>query len=63
MDKQWTKSTFCESGTCVEVLVPVIGDVLLRRSRDRLSGNTILTFTKDEWDAFIQGVKAGEFDL
>lgn len=56
----WSKSSFCESGTCVQVKVPVAGNVMLRHS---MLPNTILTFTKDEWDAFIQGAKAGEFDL
>lgn len=30
--------------------------------RDRDKPNVVLTFTRDEWTAFIGGVKDGEFD-
>jgi hypothetical protein len=56
----WNKASTCDSGTCVEVYTD--GDeVQVRDSRD--PGGAILTFTVDEWEAFTEGVKAGEFDL
>lgn len=48
--------TACAASSCVEVL---IGDVV--RVRDT-AGN-VCTYTRDEWDAFIEGVKNKEFDL
>ena len=35
--------------------------VMVRDTKDKM--NTTLTFTHDEWNAFIKGVKKGEFDL
>lgn len=54
------KSTFCASGgvNCVEVAFGP-EDVCVRDSKDP-DGPT-LTFTQDEWVAFIAGVSAGEF--
>jgi len=48
-----------ESGECVEVAVgpDAIG---VRDSKEDAS--PVLTFTRPEWDAFVRGVKAGEFD-
>jgi hypothetical protein len=45
---------------CVEVGF-VTAEVLLRDSKDR--HGPVLHFTPDEWDAFLAGAKAGEFDL
>jgi hypothetical protein len=44
------------------------GEVLLRESKYRRDpanspdAEPILSFTPDEWSAFVAGVKAGEFD-
>lgn len=46
-------------GNCVEVLARRAG-IVVRHSAHR-AGPTV-TFTPDEWDAFREGVKAGEFD-
>lgn len=35
--------------------------VLVRDTKD--SAKTILTYNRGEWNAFIKGVKGGEFDL
>jgi hypothetical protein len=54
------KSSFSESGNCVEVaFLRPPGGVLLRNSRHPESGN--LEFTLSEWAAFLEGVRAGEF--
>ena len=45
---------------CVEVGVRD-GLIRVRDSKDRDGGE--LTFNAGEWDAFVRGVKAGEFDL
>jgi hypothetical protein len=55
------RSTKCESGQCVEVDRLDIQDIRVRDGKD--PDSPILSFTKEEWEAFIQGVKAGEFDL
>lgn len=58
----WKKSTFSGSATqgeCVEARLEG-DDILVRDTKDREGG--MLTFNRAEWDAFISGVKAGEFD-
>lgn len=54
-------SSFCASGGCVEVAPLPDGGVALRDSKDVSLPPHI--FTPGEWDAFLRGVKAGEFDL
>ena len=60
---EFKTSTFSGGGGCVEVgRVP--GDdseVVVRHSR--LPHLGALPFTRAEWRAFVQGVKAGEFDF
>ena len=56
---KWKKSSYSQSGSCVEVAF-VDGAIAVRDSRDR-SGPT-LVYTPAEWEAFIGGVKDGEFD-
>lgn len=55
----WRTSSFTDGVTCVEVAVQG-DDVALRDTKDR-DGAT-LHFSRGEMRAFIQGVKAGEFD-
>lgn len=52
----WRKSSSCASSSCVEV---DISDTI--RVRDT-AGN-VCEFDRDEFDAFLAGVKAGEFDV
>ena len=54
-------SSFCTFGDCVEVGQLPGGAVAVRDTKDRAQAP--LTFTGDEWVAFVAGVKAGEFDL
>lgn len=61
---QWVKSSFSSASgnNCVEALRSgATGQVFVRNSNDRFSDSVI--FTPAEWDAFVKGVKAGEFDL
>ena len=59
----WHKSTRSggNGGDCVEVAGNLPGIVALRDTKD--PDGTILVFTHAEWSAFIDGVRAGEFDL
>jgi hypothetical protein len=58
----WHKSTFSNGngGACVEVTRNLPGIVVVRDSNDHGTG-PILSFVKDEWSAFVTGVKAGAF--
>ena len=56
----FTVSSFCSLGGCVEVGRTADGTVLVRDTKDRAQA---LTFTDEEWVAFVAGVKAGEFDF
>jgi len=57
----YKKSSFSGGGGCVEVRVLADGTVGLRDSKDTTKPPHI--FTTREWDAFVAGVRAGEFDL
>ena len=57
----WIKSSLSFSnGNCVEVASLPDGGVGVRNSRD--AAGAVLRFTPDEWDAFLGGVRKGEFD-
>ena len=56
----WRKSTYSSpSGNCVEAAVLRASGVALRNSR--FPDGPALVFTGAEWDAFLRGVKAGDF--
>lgn len=65
---EWVKSSRSNGNggnNCVQVRMPSHPDsvaVFVRNSRRPVPGE-MLSFTRDEWQAFIDGVKAGEFDL
>lgn len=56
----YIKSSYCNGGACVEVARLENGEISLRDSKDLTK--EALSFTPDEWSAFLKGVKAGEFD-
>ncbi len=57
----WRKATLSSSnGACVEVAALPDGATAVRDSKH--PDGAVLTFTRSEWDAFLDGVKAGEFD-
>jgi len=62
-EARWFKSSFSggNGGSCVEVAFLPDGDVAVRDTKDRALAPH--TYTAAEWDAFVAGVKAGEFDL
>ena len=60
-DARWVKSSLSLSnGNCVEVANLAGGTVGVRDSKD-VKG-PVLRFTPAEWDAFLGGVRNGEFD-
>lgn len=60
-DLNWKTSSFSTGGgQCVEVAALSDGTRFVRHSQDPNGG--ALTYTPNEWRAFVQGVKTGEFD-
>jgi len=57
---RWVRSRACSSDGCVEVARLADGSVALRDSKD--AGKAAHVFDREEWTAFITGVKNGEFD-
>lgn len=60
MINAFKRSSKCESANCVEVALTDANWVLVRGTTDKYS---LLVFTAEEWQSFIDGVKLGEFDL
>jgi hypothetical protein len=58
---EFRKSTFSTGEACVEVGFAGNGvhQVLVRDSKHR--DGPVLPFTSSEWDAFVKGVRGGEF--
>lgn len=70
----WTRSSYCAGGNCVEVAftrsthcatnacieVAIQPDHVM--IRDSKHPDHIIAFGRDDWTAFLAGVKAGEFD-
>jgi hypothetical protein len=58
----WLKSSFSngQGGNCVETLKLPDGGRAVRHSKD--PDGPSLIFTSSEWDAFLMGARAGEFD-
>ena len=55
----WRKSSLSATNGCVEVALDT-AEVAVRDSKDR--SGPVLLFTAHEWDAFLAGVRDGEFD-
>jgi hypothetical protein len=56
---QWRVSSFSDGMNCVEVTA-IDDGIAVRDSKD--PAGPVLTFTRGEMLAFLQGAKAGEFD-
>lgn len=56
---KWRKSTASGTSNCVEVSFDA-GSVLMRHSRS--PQGPVLSFSHSEWEAFLAGVRNGEFD-
>jgi hypothetical protein len=58
----WRKSTWSSGGdNCVEVGFAADGSVGVRDTKQHGLG-PVLEFTPSEWEAFLGGVRGGEFD-
>jgi hypothetical protein len=57
----WTTSRACNNSACVQVAHLPGGLVALRDSKD--TGKAAHVFDREEWGAFLTGVRNGEFDL
>ena len=63
---EWQRSTFHVDGRygdCVEVRQYGDGVVGVRDVRDERRDLTAKLFAPETWEAFVKGVKAGQFDL
>ena len=63
-DRHFKKSSACyitQSPVCVSVAISPEKEVAVRQGND--PDRATLVFSSDEWNAFIKGVKNGEFDL
>ena len=58
-DDEFRSSSFCSNDTCLGVGLDG-ADVLVA---DMSRPDVRLRVTREEWAAFVSGVKAGEFDL
>jgi hypothetical protein len=59
-EETFRTSSYCtDAHGCVEV---AMGEVYIRIRDGKDPDTAQLMFNKDEWAAFVRGVKAGEFD-
>ena len=58
----WKKSSYCKADSPMCTEVDGLDDVYVHVRNSR-TPHTIVTFDREEWQAFIDGVKAGDFDL
>lgn len=60
----WRKSSWsAANGHCLEIAELPGSDIGVRQSRDSAPGRPVLVFTREEWDNFVSGVRANDFDL
>ena len=55
----WYMTERCDSGACVQI--GTLGESILIRSTIDPDGHWV-TLSRDEWQAFVAGVKGGDFD-
>jgi len=60
----WRVSSLCSgNGECVAVAKLPNGDIALSDTKELKERNSlVLRFSASEWQAFVAGVRAGEFD-
>jgi hypothetical protein len=61
MEAPYKISSYCGAGSCVGIGMLADGSVVVADTK--VAGGPTLTFTPEEWNAFVAGVKASEFDL
>lgn len=57
---RWFKASKSQTSNCVEVAFVEAGHVAVRDSKNPDGGT--LVYTPSEWEAFLAGVRQGEFD-
>ena len=55
----WRKSTASAETGCAEV---AFGNNVVHMRHSKDASGSVLTFTMEEWSAFLTGVRRGEFD-
>jgi hypothetical protein len=60
LNEVWRKSTRSQDTNCVEVAYSA-GMVRVRDTKNREAG--FMAVTPSDWQAFVAGIKAGDFDL
>ena len=60
-DARWTRSRACSAAGCVEVAHLPGGVIAVRDSKDVTKEPHV--FDREEWAAFVTGVRNGEFDF
>lgn len=61
LDIRWRAPIYCSASTCIEVAaVGTSGDIAIRDSK--LADSPILTYTRQEFMAFISSAKSGYYD-
>ena len=55
-------SSHSGGGSCVEVALSAADEVMVRDTKDP-QRRIHLSFSFDEWQDFLRGIKAGEFDF
>jgi hypothetical protein len=62
MSNEWRKSSYSgPTGNCIEARASAPGHVAIRDSKDKAGPR--LTVNDRAWDAFIRGIKRGEFGI
>jgi hypothetical protein len=59
----WHKSSYSDNTGCVSVAPLPDGGMAVRDDKHPDGPSNFLSFNPDEWGAFIEGAKRGEFDL
>jgi hypothetical protein len=53
----WRKPSYCQGGECPEIAT-IEGLIALRSSSEP---DSVIRYSKEEWRALVQAIKAGEF--
>lgn len=56
----WHTSTFCAAGNCIQV-AEIDGSIAVRDSKN--PQGPVLRYSPAEWQAFLDGVENGDFDV
>lgn len=58
----WKKSSFCRTDTPMCTEVDGLDDIYVHIRNSR-NPHVVATFDREEWQSFVDGVRAGDFDL